>query len=122
MIRIEAIWLAKIPVDLRAGTDPRCHHHRAPLSVSFRFAASLLAAQAALPSSFAAWTHPVFAVVAGDDKLANAQGAKALLDTIPKALMEYHACPENFHENFNELNRNTIFADILNWMGQRIAI
>ncbi len=90
--------------------------------VSFRFAASLLAAQAALPSSFAAWTHPVFAVVAGDDKLANAQGAKALLDTIPKALMEYHAYPENFHENFNEVNRNAIFADILNWMGQRIAI
>ena len=79
-------------------------------------------AQAALPSSLSAWTHPVFAVVAGDDKLANAEGSKALLDTIPKDLLEYHAYPENYHENFNELNRNAIFADILQWMGQRIAI
>ena len=88
--------------------------------VTFRFAASLLGAQAALPSQFGAWTHPVFAVVAGDDKLADAQGSKALLDTIPKALMEYHHYPDNFHENFNELNRNTIFADILRWMGRHV--
>ncbi len=90
--------------------------------VSFRFAASLLAAQAALPNSFGAWTHPVFAVVAGDDKLADAKSSKALLDTIPKALMEHHAYPENYHENFNEVNRNTIFAHILNWMEKRIAM
>ncbi len=88
--------------------------------VSFRFAASLLAAQATLPKTFGAWKHPVFAVVAGDDKLADPKGSKALLDTIPKDLMEYHAYPENYHENFNEVNRNTIFADILNWMEKRI--
>ena len=86
--------------------------------VSFRFAASLMKAQEDLPASFDKWAHPVFAVVAGDDKLAEAHGAKALLHTIPKGLMEYHHYPDNYHENFNELNRNKIFADILVWMGK----
>lgn len=88
--------------------------------VSFRFAASLMAAQEGLAGKFGKWAHPVFAVVAGDDKLADAQGAKALLDTIPADLLEYHHYPENYHENFNELNRNTIFADILKWMGKHL--
>ncbi len=88
--------------------------------VTFRFAASLLAAQAALVGKLSAWTHPVFAVVAGDDKLANAQEAQAMLKTIPKKLMEYHFYPENFHENFNELNRTQIFGDVLVWLEKRL--
>ena len=63
--------------------------------VSFRFAASLMAAQEELPATFDKWTHPVFAVVAGDDKLADAQGAKALFDTIPQDLLQYHHYPDN---------------------------
>lgn len=86
--------------------------------VSFRFAASLMVAQEDLPGTFSKWVHPVFAVVAGDDKLAEAQGAATLLHTIPKDLLEYHHYPDNFHENFNELNRNKIFADIVGWMGK----
>ena len=75
-------------------------------------------AQEDLPGTFSKWVHPVFAVVAGDDKLAEAQGAATLLHTIPKDLLEYHHYPDNFHENFNELNRNKIFADIVGWMGK----
>ena len=86
--------------------------------VSFRFAASLMVAQETLPDTFSKWVHPVFAVVAGDDKLAEAQGAATLLHTIPKDLLEYHHYPDNFHENFNDLNRNKIFADIVGWMGK----
>ena len=33
-----------------------------------------------------------------------------------RALLEFHYYPKNFHENFNELNRDTIFANILTWM------
>lgn len=84
--------------------------------VTLRFAAALLAAQAALVGKLAAWTHPVFAVLAGDDKLADARAATAMLETIPKDLLTYHLYPENFHENFNERNREEIFAKILRWM------
>lgn len=83
---------------------------------SFRFATSLLGAQAALAGGLNAVKHPVFAVVAGDDKLANAQASQTLLATINPSQLEFHNYPKNFHENFNELNRDTIFANILTWM------
>lgn len=90
--------------------------------VTFRFAAALLSAQAGLRGSLAAWTHPVFAVLAGDDKLADAQAATALLKTIAKHLLSFHLYPENFHENFNECNRDAIFAEILKWMEARTGL
>jgi esterase/lipase len=62
------------------------------------------------------WTKPLFAVVAGDDKLADADAAEAMLKSVPAQLLTYQRHPRNFHENFNELNREQIFADILAWM------
>ncbi len=88
--------------------------------VTFRFAAALLSAQADLRGTLTAWSHPAFAVLAGDDKLADAQAATAMLETIPKNLLSYHLYPENFHENFNECNRDGIFAEILKWMEARM--
>jgi alpha-beta hydrolase superfamily lysophospholipase len=59
---------------------------------------------------------PVFAVVAGDDRLADASVSLAMLRTIPAPLLELHEFAQNFHENFNEVNRNDIFAAMLTWM------
>lgn len=83
---------------------------------SFRFATSLLGAQAALGSNLGGFKHPVFAVVAGDDKLANAKASQTMLASINPAQLEFHYYPHNYHENFNEVNRDTIFAHILTWM------
>lgn len=90
--------------------------HVRATEASFRFARALLDAQTALGQDFGRWKHPLFAVVAGDDKLANARATQTLLATVPTALLEFHHYPNNFHENFNELNRNEIFANILAWM------
>ncbi len=84
--------------------------------VSFRFAAALLSAQAALGGNLSAWGHPVFAVLAGDDQLANAQASRTLLETIPHQLLECHWQEKNYHENFNEINRNEIFRNIEVWL------
>ena len=84
---------------------------------SMRFGRSLLDAQAALHDDLSRWNLPVFAVVAGDDRLANAVVSTRLLKTIPSALLELQTFAHNYHENFNELNRNEIFASILRWMG-----
>lgn len=95
--------------------------HIRATEVTFRFAAALLGAQSALVGKLSAWTHPVFAVVAGDDKLADAQAGQAMLKTIPQKLLEIHFYPQNFHENFNELNRTQIFSDILGWLNKRLS-
>jgi alpha-beta hydrolase superfamily lysophospholipase len=87
--------------------------------ITVRFGNALTAAQQGLAARLPAWTHPVFAVLAGDDKLADADAAEATLRSITPALLTYQRHPQNYHENFNELNREQIFADILSWMAQR---
>jgi alpha-beta hydrolase superfamily lysophospholipase len=82
---------------------------------SFRFANALLQAQAELHGDLSAWKHPVFAVLAGQDRLANTQASQTWLSTIPQGLLHCQLQPDNFHENFNELNRETTFNDILKW-------
>jgi lysophospholipase len=88
---------------------------------SFRFAKALQTAQEGLAKKMPAWRYPTFAVIAGDDKLADARASESMLKSIDAALLEYHSYPDNYHENFNELNREKIFADILQWMEARLA-
>ena len=85
---------------------------------SFRFGRALLDAQAALKQDLSRWHHPLFAVVAGQDKLANAQTSLQMLKTVPAHCLELHHHAGNFHENFNELNREQIFDAMLRWMEQ----
>lgn len=131
--RLLARWFPTARVPMAPLTDQLTHdavitarHHAdekdhiRATEASFRFARALLDAQAALRGGLGRWRHPVFAVLAGDDKLADAQASQKLLATIPPALLELHVHPRNFHENFNELNRGEIFGSVLAWM-RRIA-
>lgn len=84
--------------------------------ITVRFGNALTAAQQGLAARMPQWTQPLFAVVAGDDKLADADAAEAMLKSVPAHLLTYQRHPQNFHENFNEINREQIFADILAWI------
>lgn len=84
--------------------------------ITVRFGNALTHAQQGLTARMPAWSHRLFAVVAGADQLADADAGEAMLKLVPPALLTYQRYPENFHENFNELNREQIFADILQWM------
>lgn len=85
---------------------------------SFRFGRALLDAQAALGHDLSGWHHPLFAAVAGQDRLANAHTSLQMLKTVPAQWLELHHYADNFHENFNELNRAQIFGEMLRWMRQ----
>jgi hypothetical protein len=39
-----------------------------------------------------------------------------MLRTIPAALLELQVFAQNYHENFNEVNREVIFSGMLRWM------
>jgi alpha-beta hydrolase superfamily lysophospholipase len=84
--------------------------------ITVRFGNALTKAQQGLAARMPSWSQPLFAVVAGADQLADADAAEAMLKSVPASLLTYQRYPQNFHENFNELNREEIFADILAWM------
>jgi alpha-beta hydrolase superfamily lysophospholipase len=42
-----------------------------------------------------------------------------MLKSVPASLLTYQRHAQNYHENFNELNREQIYADILAWMARR---
>ena len=88
---------------------------------SFRFGRALLDAQAALNQDLRQWQHPLFAVLAGDDKLADVKVSRVMLNTVRPELLALHDFASNFHENFNELNREQIFHALHEWMHMQIA-
>lgn len=96
--------------------------HVRATEVTFRFANALQQAQAGLVGKLSAWRYPLFAAVAGNDKLADARATEVMLKTINPDLLEYHFYPDNYHENFNEINREEIFAKILHWLDRRMVL
>jgi lysophospholipase len=84
--------------------------------VSARFAHELLKAQAWVQGNIAGWTYPLLMIVAGDDRLADAEATRRMIAGIHPGLLTELYYPGNYHENFNELNRNEIFARILEWV------
>lgn len=94
--------------------------HIRATEVTVRFGTALTTAQAALSGKLPAWRFPVFAVVAGDDKLADWRASETMLKSIRPELLDYHFYPDNYHENFNELNRDKIFCRILDWLDGRL--
>ncbi|MET3132252.1 lysophospholipase [Oxalobacteraceae bacterium GrIS 1.11] len=88
--------------------------------VTVRFATALTSAQARLGGTLSGWRFPLFAVVAGEDKLADCRAAEAMLKTVAPALLSYHFYPDNYHENFNEINRDQIFGEMLTWLERRL--
>lgn len=88
---------------------------------SARFASELLKAQAWIPKHIGDWKHPMMVIVAGEDKLADSAATGELLKAIDPQYLTEVWYPENFHENFNELNREEVFAGIVAWVEPRIA-
>lgn len=88
---------------------------------SVRFGAELLSAQDWVKNNIQNWPHPMLAIVAGDDHVADAKTTQKLLDKISPSFLTRITCPDNFHENYNEINREEIFNKIFDWITMRIA-
>lgn len=82
---------------------------------SARLAAEFLKAQDWIPAHISAWKHPLLAIISGDDKLIDSATTRALLSKIDGDLVTEAYYPENYHESFNEINRDEVFARIAEW-------
>jgi len=86
---------------------------------SIRFAAELLQAQEQLKQSIRQWNLPSHIILAGTDKLADTRQAQHFIETMAYSDIDVHLHPDNYHENLNELNREVIYQEILNWLNSR---
>ncbi len=92
------------------------------LKPTMRFGAELLKAQKWVKENFSSWNHPTFAVVAGADQVADSKEAERLLKSMDPSRLTYLVHPDNFHENFFELNRQETFDKIYAWMGTMVSL
>jgi len=84
-------------------------------SVTIRSANEVVKAQAWIPGNIARWNKPLLVILAGDDRIAETASTQSLLSLIEPDLVSEHYYPENYHENFNEPNREEIFSRIIEW-------
>jgi len=74
-------------------------------------------AQAWVLKNMKHWAQfPIYCVIAGQDKLAVPETAERAMAEVPKGLATVVTYAENYHENFNEVNRGEIFDQVWDWM------
>ncbi|MEM7281651.1 MAG: alpha/beta fold hydrolase [Pseudomonadota bacterium] len=88
--------------------------------VSARFGHELLKAQRFVSRRMGDWKDPLLLIKPGDDRLANTESTTRLSTLIPDQHLSVLSYPDNYHENFNELNREEVFMEMRDWMQQRI--
>lgn len=87
---------------------------------TMRFGGELLKAQKWVKENFSGWRHPTFAVIAGADQVADHREAERQFKSLDPKLLTYLFHKDNFHENFNEINRQETFDRIYEWMAALI--
>ncbi|MBP7582835.1 MAG: alpha/beta fold hydrolase [Spirochaetes bacterium] len=86
-----------------------------------RLGAESIKTQEWVVEHMAEWKRfPVFAAIAGQDMLADPGVSETALGKMSAELLTLHRYNENYHENFNEVNREKIYALIAEWCDTRL--
>jgi len=88
--------------------------------LSCRVASELLKAHKRIAKDIHRWQQPLFLALAGDDNLTDTPSVQQLAQQIEPSLLEEQLYADNYHENFNELNREQIFDAIDRWLDKQL--
>lgn len=94
--------------------DPLIHHR-----ISGRLARFMVEAGAATRAHAPHWTVPTLLLYAGADKLVNPAGSRAFAAAAPAQVVSAHGFDDLYHEIFNELDREPVFASLKAWLDAR---
>ena len=135
MMEIFSRILPSLPIPSSIGTDKLTHDqaifHRhlkdeedglRAEAASMRFGSEIFSAQNWVELHISNWNHPLFAVLAGDDQVADTPFSQSLLKQIPPEFVTCYLKEGNFHENLNELDRETTFEQIYQWIKSKIEL
>jgi alpha-beta hydrolase superfamily lysophospholipase len=71
------------------------------------------------------WQVPTLLLYAGQDRLVDPRGsaafAQAAAAQVEQQLVEVHCYAQHYHEIFNELHREPVYRQLMQWLGQRFS-
>ena len=118
LIAIDATLVSRDPAVVEAyRADPLVHHGKLPA----RTAAQLADAVQRFPSSVGAITVPTLILYGTADGLCPPSGSVMLGERIGAADKTVKAYDGLFHEILNEPERETVLADIVDWLAPRVV-
>jgi len=88
--------------------------------LSARLGYEFMKAQEWIPGHIGEWKYPTLAIIPGNDKLADSQFTLQLFSGINEGLLTVQQYPENYHECFNEVNREEVLARMVEWCESRL--
>lgn len=91
--------------------DPLVH-----AKISARLLGCLIHSVGVVQAKASSFKLPTLMVVAGDDHIVDAGGSQGFYQQLPADLATFHAYPHMYHEVFNEVDADTVFADVRTWM------
>jgi alpha-beta hydrolase superfamily lysophospholipase len=112
---LNADYISHDPATIAAyRADPLVHDR-----ISGRLAKFIADGGPATVARAAQWTVPTLLMYAGGDRLVNPAGSRAFAAAAPKAVVTSHCFEEHYHELFNELEREPVFAMLESWLNMR---
>ncbi len=65
------------------------------------------------------WHTPTLLLYAGQDRLVSPHGSAVFAHAAPAQFLETHAYAQHYHEIFNELHREPVYRQLVQWLSQR---
>jgi alpha-beta hydrolase superfamily lysophospholipase len=98
-------------------TDPLVHN-----KITARLLLAMLAAITVAQRDAQELQIPTLLVFAGDDHLIDANGSPAFFNKLKPGIGKMHRYEHLYHEIFNELDAQTVFADVGDWLESHMHI
>jgi alpha-beta hydrolase superfamily lysophospholipase len=96
--------------------DPLCHDR-----ICGRLASFIAKAGPETVARAPKWRVPTLLMYAGSDRLVNPAGSRAFAVAAPKEVVTSHCFEQHYHEIFNEVDREPVFAMLRQWLDARCA-
>jgi len=95
-------------------TDPKVHNR-----ICARLARFIASTGPATVTMAPNWCVPTLLLYAGSDKLVNPAGSKAFAAAAPREVVSVRCFEPLYHEIFNELDPQPVFAELKRWLDAR---
>ena len=112
---LDATKISHDPVVVKAYQSDRLVHDRICARLARFIAEGGPATVAAAPS----WTVPTLLMYAGADALVNPAGSRAFSAAAPQSVVTTRCFEALYHELFNELDAEPVFAELKGWLDAR---